>query len=99
MLILTLGSRRAATVSRNEVLYMVEFSRKKGESFESFLRRFNKRLQQSRKLQEARKRQHVVSKKSRNLQKKSALIGLEIKSQKEYLKKIGKLKEENTRRW
>ena len=32
-------------------------------------------------------------------QKKSALIGLEIKSQKEYLKKIGKLKEENTRRW
>jgi len=26
---------------------MVEFKRKKGETFESFLRRFNKRLQQS----------------------------------------------------
>lgn len=73
---------------------MIEFKRKKGESFESFLRRFNKRLQQSGKLYLARKKKHVISKKSRNLQKKSALSLRKIRIKKEYLKKIGKLKED-----
>lgn len=78
---------------------MVEFKRKKGESFETFLRRFNKKLQQSRKLKEARSRQHITPKRNKNLQKKSALIGLGLKSTREYLKKTGKLKDEPTRRW
>ncbi len=78
---------------------MVEFKRKKGESFESFLRRFNKRLQQSGNLYVARKAQHRQSSKSRNLRKKSALIGLKMRSQREYQRKIGKLKEETRKRW
>mgnify|MGYP000333169183 CR=1 FL=1 len=73
---------------------MVEFKRKKGESFESFLRRFNKKLQQSGKLYEARQRQYITSKKSRNEQRKSALNLRKIRIKKEYLKKIGKLKDE-----
>jgi ribosomal protein S21 len=73
---------------------MAEFKRKKGESFESFLRRFNKKLQQSGKLYEARQRQHTIEKKSRNEQKKSALTLRKIRIKKEYLKKIGKLKDE-----
>ena len=71
---------------------MVEFKRKKGESFESFLRRFNKKLKNSQKLLEARKRQHIAPKRNKNLQKKSALIGLKLKSKREYMLKTGKLK-------
>ena len=73
---------------------MVEFKRKKGESFESFLRRFNKKLQQSGKLYEARQRQHIKPEKSRNEQKKSALVRRKMRLNIEYLKKIGKFKEE-----
>ena len=47
---------------------MVEFKRKKGESFESFLRRFNKRLLQSGKLYEARQKKYLSPKRSKNLQ-------------------------------
>jgi ribosomal protein S21 len=77
---------------------MVEFKRKKGESFESFLRRFSKKLQQSKRLIEARKRQHTIPKKSRNQQKESALVRLKLRSKREYLRKIGKLPEEQNRR-
>ena len=78
---------------------MVEFKRKKGESFEAFLRRFNKRLQQSGKLYLARQIRFLHPEKSRDEKKKSALIRKKFRESKEYLRKIGKLKEENTRRW
>lgn len=78
---------------------MVDSKRKKDESFESFLRRFNKRLQQSGNLYRARKIKHRTPTKSRNLQKKSALISKKIRAKKEYLRKIGKLKEETRGRW
>lgn len=78
---------------------MVEFKRKKGESFEAFLRRFNKRLKSSQKLVEARRRQHITPKKNKNYQKKSALIGLKLQSKREYLTKIGKIKEDITKKW
>ncbi|MEK7203339.1 MAG: 30S ribosomal protein S21 [Patescibacteria group bacterium] len=78
---------------------MVEFKRKKGESFESFLRRFNKRLQQSGNLIEARQSQHVQSKINKAQQKRRALVGKKLHSERKYLKKIGKLKEEHRKRW
>lgn len=78
---------------------MTEFKRKKGESFESFLRRFNKALIQSRKLNEVRQRQHVQQKKNKNKQKKYALMSLKMRSKKEYLRKTGKLKEETRNKW
>ncbi|MCK4553346.1 hypothetical protein KAU19_00050 [Candidatus Parcubacteria bacterium] len=78
---------------------MVEFKRKKGESFEAFLRRFNKRLQQSGKLYLARQVKYLRPKKSRGEQKKSALVGKKYREKKEYLRKIGKLEEETKGRW
>ena len=78
---------------------MVQFKRKKGESFESFLRRFNKRLQQSGKLMEARKGRYVKKDKNSNQTKKSALISLKLRSKKEYERKIGKIEESGSRKW
>ena len=78
---------------------MVDFKRKKGETFESFLRRFNKSLIKSRKLNEVRSRKFKSSKKNKNKQKEYALISKKMRDNKEYLKKVGKLKEETRRRW
>lgn len=76
---------------------MVQFKRKKGESFESFIRRFNKRLQQSKKLMQARNKRYHKSDPNKKQIKDSALIGMKLKNKKEYLRKTGKLEE--TRRW
>ena len=78
---------------------MVEFKRKRGESFESFLRRFNKTLLASRKLNEVRHRKYFKPKKNKNKQKEYALMSRKLREKKEYLKKTGKLKEEPRKRW
>lgn len=78
---------------------MVEFKRKKGESFEGFLRRFNKTLIRSRKLNEVRKRKYLQPKKNKSQQKEYALVSNKLRSKKDYLRKIGKLKEETRGRW
>jgi ribosomal protein S21 len=78
---------------------MVQFKRKKGESFEAFLRRFNKRLQQSGKLMEARQGRYVRKDKNANQKKKSALVSLQLRKKKEYLRKIGKLEESGKKKW
>jgi len=77
---------------------MAEFKRKKGESFESFLRRFNRGLKNSRVLMVARDKQVLHPKKNKRRQKESALKSLELRSQKDYLRKTGKLKEETIKR-
>lgn len=77
----------------------MDFKRKKGESFENFLRRFNKRLLLSGKLYEVRQRQFHKPKKSPLEQKEYKLVSLRMRSKKEFLKKIGKLKEEPRRKW
>ncbi len=78
---------------------VVEFKRKKGESFEAFLRRFNKTLLRSRKLNEVRRRRYIQPKKNKNKQKEYALIVKETREKNEYLRKIGKLKDEPKGRW
>ncbi len=77
----------------------MEFKRKKGEGFESFVRRFNKSLQQSRKLFTVRQNKYVQPNRNKNKQKEYALASLKIRAKKEYLRKIGKLKEETKKRW
>lgn len=69
---------------------MVEFKRKKGENFESFLRRFNKTLLKSKKLVQARKKQYLYPKKNKAKQKEYALISIDLKKKRDYLRKIGK---------
>ena len=78
---------------------MVEFKRKKGETFESFLRRFNKRLQQSGNLKQARSNRYHRKDKNERQKKTSALIGLELLVRKEYLRRTGKFKDEMMGRW
>ena len=81
------------------MLQVVEFKRKKGESFEGFLRRFNKTLIRSRKLNEVRHRKYLQPKKNKSQQKEYALTSNKLRSKKEYLRKTGKLKEEIRGRW
>ena len=78
---------------------MVEFRRKKGENFESFLRRFNKTLIRSRKLQQVRSNQYLAPKKNKAKQKEYALVSKGLREKKEYLRKTGKLKEEPKNKW
>jgi ribosomal protein S21 len=78
---------------------MGEFKRKKGETFETFLRRFNKSLIKSRKLALARKNRYHKSDRTKNKQKEYALMVMDKKGKTEYLKKIGKYKEEPRGRW
>jgi ribosomal protein S21 len=78
---------------------VVEFKRKKGESFEAFLRRFNRTLIQSRKLHEVRQRKFHQNKKNKFQQKEYALTSMKMRDKKQYLRKIGKLKDEPRRHW
>ena len=77
---------------------MAEVKRKRSETFESLLRRFHKKLQQSGRLIQSRKIRFHERPKNRTQMRKDALRRLDIGEQREYLKKIGKLKEEPTRR-
>lgn len=72
---------------------MPEIKRKQGETFESFFRRFTKAIQQSGKIIQSKKVKYLEKGVSRNEEKKSALIKNKKKKEREYLKKIGKLDE------
>ena len=69
---------------------MVEVKKKDNESFDSLLRRFNRKIQQSGVLVRARRIRFFESPKSRNLQKVAARRRSIIRAQKEELKKMGK---------
>lgn len=73
---------------------MVECKRKKGETFESFLRRFNKRIIQSGKVLQFKKVQFHAKDPNKNLVKKSTLKRQQLKKRYEFLTKVGLLKEE-----
>ena len=73
---------------------MVDIKRRKGESFESLLRRFSRRLQQSGKMLEARKHRFHKDTENKNTKRASALRRLEIREKRDYLLKVGKLIEE-----
>jgi len=76
---------------------MAEVKRKKSESFESLLRRFNKRIQQSGRMLEARKLRFHGRAKSKNANKASALRRMQIADKRQYLDRIGQLPEETRR--
>jgi ribosomal protein S21 len=73
---------------------VIEVRKKKGESFESMIRRFNKRVQQSGRIYEARDIRFFSAPKSKNKQRQDALRRAQIRDTKEYERKIGKLKDE-----
>lgn len=74
---------------------MSEIKRRKNESFEGFMRRVKKRWKQSGKVLQVKKIKFYDKKKSKTIRKKSVLHRLNVSSKMEYLKKIGRLPEEN----
>ncbi len=69
---------------------MVEVKRKDNESFESLLRRFNRKIQQSGILVRARKTRFFEPGKSRNLVRVAARRRAVLRTVREELKKLGK---------
>jgi ribosomal protein S21 len=76
---------------------VADVKRKKGESFESLLRRFSRKVQQSGKLIQARKIRYHASGKSKNAQHDAALRREYLRAKKEFLIKTGQKTEEDFR--
>lgn len=70
---------------------MSEVKRKKGESFESFIRRVKRNWQMSGKLLQVRKIQFFERSKSKNLRHKQTVGRIQKVSKTNYLRKIGRL--------
>jgi len=73
------------------VSVLVEVKRKDNESFESLLRRFNRKIQQSGVLVRARKIRFYEPNRSRNLLREDAARRAVNREKREELKKQGKL--------
>jgi len=72
---------------------VVEVRRKEGESPESLIRRFTKRVQSSGILLRAKRGRFYAPKKSKLAQRENAARRTQISEKKELLRKIGKLEE------
>jgi ribosomal protein S21 len=77
---------------------MVEIKRKKSESFESFMRRFKKRIMESGQLIQFKKIRFKRKEENKSARKKSAVFRLKAADNREYLKRIGRLPEEEMNR-
>ncbi len=77
------------------MIFLVEVRRKKGESFESLLRRFSRRVQQSGKILQAKKIRFYAAPKSKLEQRRSAMHRIKTKTKIEYMLRSGKMKEED----
>jgi len=75
-----------------------ELKRKKGESFEAFMRRFQNRIKESGKIRQAKKIRFFAKDLNRNQRRKSTLAKNQRTELREYMRKIGRLKDEKTRR-
>jgi ribosomal protein S21 len=80
------------------VKFVAEVKRKKGETFESLIRRFSKKVQQSGRLLQVRKIRYKTKDKNKTSVRSAAARREEITAKREYLKKIGKLVDEPTNR-
>ncbi|NIR65148.1 MAG: 30S ribosomal protein S21 [Phycisphaerae bacterium] len=73
---------------------MAEVKRKKGESFEALVRRFNRRVQQSGKILQARKIRFRQEEKSYTKKKASALRRKDLREKREFMVKTGRIKDD-----
>lgn len=76
-----------------EVVRLVEVRRKEGESVESLVRRFTKRVQQSGVLLRAKRGRFYAPPKTKREIREDAIRRKGIRERKDYLRKIGKLEE------
>ncbi len=73
---------------------MVIVKRKRGETFDALLRRFQRRFQQSGKQLETKRRRYHVGDTNRNKRRQSALRRVQMRDEFVYLTKTGQLKED-----
>jgi len=85
-------------VLREVKTLVVEVKKKEGESVESLLRRFTKKVQQSGVLLRAKRSRFFEPPRSKRAIRENAIRRSEIKVRKEFLRKIGKLEEHDSRR-
>ncbi len=78
---------------------MVEVKKKKNETFDALLRRFQRRFQSSGKQIESKRRRFHDSGENKNQRNASALRRVEKGQEYAYLLKTGQLKEEPKRRY
>ena len=76
---------------------MSEVKRKKGESFEAFIRRVKRQWQQSGRMIQAKKIQFYNPTPSRNVRRKQAVKRARTSAVREYMLKTGQLTEEEER--
>ena len=74
---------------------MIQLQRAPGESVERFLRRFRQKLRQTRQLNLIKAKNYHSSKPTRRQVKKSALHRQKMKKRVDYLKKVGKIADDN----
>lgn len=74
---------------------MLKIARRKNESFESFFRRFNRRIQLSGRILQAKKIRYHERDRSATKRKASAIRRIEKSEEREYKLKTGQLKEED----
>ncbi|MDA3814794.1 MAG: hypothetical protein PF549_00295 [Patescibacteria group bacterium] len=74
---------------------MVEVEKKDKETSESLIRRFSRRMQQSRVLMKARKGRFLTKKKTKRVLRDDALYRQNMKKEVDKLKKMGKFDEDN----
>lgn len=77
---------------------MVQVKRKKSETFDALLRRFQRRFQDSGQQLETKRRRFKNPGKSRNHRRDSALRRVRVGTQYQYLLKTGQLKKEDVKR-
>jgi len=75
-----------------------EVKRKKGESFESLLRRFSRKVQESGRVFQARKIRFHSENKSRTAVRDAALRRVYLSAKREYMIKTGQATEEDFRK-
>ena len=76
---------------------MVDVKRKKGESFESLLRRFTRRVQTSGRLLQAKKVRFHAKAKNKNKVHADAIRRIKFRAEREHLLRTGQLTEEDLR--
>lgn len=74
---------------------MVEVKRRKGESAEAMMRRFNKRIRLSGVLIRAKKNRFYNAPLSDNRKQEATVSRLKVRAENDYLRKIGKLEDES----
>jgi ribosomal protein S21 len=76
---------------------MIEVKRKERETVESLLRRFNRKIQQSRVLMKARKMGTRQEDKSKDQRREEAIYKIRIRKEIDRAKKMGRFDEETLR--